>query len=67
MISGDVFVYPQHTTSLILQDNVTITNDNYFPIVIDTLNISLAISWVGGVQSEVRVFSISSDKIMNER
>ncbi|KAL5265150.1 hypothetical protein ACHWQZ_G006035 [Mnemiopsis leidyi] len=53
IISGNVYNDPQHATSLILQDNVTITNDNYFPIVIDTLNISLAISWVGGVQSEV--------------
>ena len=52
--SGDVYSDTTKPTILTLLDNVTVTNDNYFPIVIDTLNISLAISWVGGVQFEVR-------------
>lgn len=53
IVSGEVYSDPKQTTFLILQDNITITNENYFPIVIDTLNISISISWTGGVNQEV--------------
>ena len=53
IVSGEVYSDPKYTTFLMLQDNITITNENYFPIVIDTLNISISISWTGGVNMEV--------------
>ena len=54
ILSGDLYEDNQYLSLLKVQDNITVTNDNYFPIVIDTLNISLAISWVCCVQFEVR-------------